>query len=206
MKIYLIRHGETEGNREHRYVGSTDEGLLSEAVQRLKAQRMPKVDAVYISPMKRCRMTAELLYPDSRLIALKELRECEFGEFEYRNYAELSGNPDYQRFIDTMGMSRFPGGEDRASFQKRCIAGFEHIMWENRRLDRDIAMVVHGGTIMAILDRYSAPHRDYYDWQTGNGSGFAGEVISPGQISEWKIINIRRLHLGTLNHEDLSDI
>ena len=39
MKVYLIRHGSTAGNLEHRYVGSTDEELTEEAVQKLRADR-----------------------------------------------------------------------------------------------------------------------------------------------------------------------
>ena len=32
-KIVLIRHGMTQGNKEYRYVGTTDEGLLPESVE-----------------------------------------------------------------------------------------------------------------------------------------------------------------------------
>lgn len=39
MIILLIRHGATKGNREGRYVGSTDEELLEEAVVTLQKQR-----------------------------------------------------------------------------------------------------------------------------------------------------------------------
>ena len=35
--------------------------------------------------------------------------------------------------------------------------------------------MVHGGTIMAILDAFSSPHKDYYDWQVGNGEGFVAD-------------------------------
>ena len=34
-KIVLIRHGMTQGNQEHRYVGTTDEGMLPESVEEL---------------------------------------------------------------------------------------------------------------------------------------------------------------------------
>ena len=40
MKIYLIRHGETMGNREKRYIGRTDESLTKEAEQELEAKKM----------------------------------------------------------------------------------------------------------------------------------------------------------------------
>lgn len=220
MKIYLIRHGETKGNREHRYVGTTDEGLLPEGEQALREKKMPQDVRVYASPLSRCRETARILFPEQEPILIEDLRECDFGEFEYKNYAELNGNPDYQRFIDTMGESGFPGGEDMKSFQQRCVRGFEEVLRrekerseggqqekryeeaqseekqpkdnqlkDNQLKDNqpkgnqlkkdqpDIALVVHGGTIMALLDRFSMPHRDYYDWQVKNGGGYVATVF-----------------------------
>lgn len=38
-KIVLIRHGMTQGNQEHRYVGTTDEGLLPESVEELRGMQ-----------------------------------------------------------------------------------------------------------------------------------------------------------------------
>ena len=35
-----------------------------------------------------------------------------------------------------------------------------------------LAIVCHGGTIMAILEAFSVPHRDFYDWQVPNGGGY----------------------------------
>lgn len=198
MKVYLIRHGETKGNREKRYVGTTDEGLLPEGIQALAEKRMPAAVRVYASPLRRCRETAGILYPDFEPVVVEELRECDFGKFEYKNYEELNGDPDYQRFIDTMGESGFPGGEDMKSFQQRCVLGLEKVLEreaarmqakekeqkepeKNRQeLDGAVALVVHGGTIMALLDRFSVPHRDYYDWQVKNGCGYEVNLVKSG--------------------------
>lgn len=173
MKIYFIRHGETKGNREHRYVGSTDESLLQESITVLKNKKMPMVSKVYVSPMKRCIETANILYPESRHIIAEDLRECNFGDFEYCNYNELKDNKYYQLFIDSMGECSFPKGESKSDFQKRCVREFEKILLSE---SQDIALVVHGGTIMAILDKYSCPHKDYYNWQCKNGEGFVANV------------------------------
>ena len=188
MKLYMIRHGATKGNREHRYVGCTDEGLLPDEKQRLEAMgqqgKLPGVEKLYVSPMRRCRETAELLYPGIPQIVIEDFRECSFGEFEYCNYEELNGNPDYQRFIDTLGECGFPGGETKSEFQRRCTDCMANLLSaltggkEEDEVSRGtaaedgIALVVHGGTIMAILDAYSDPHRDYYEWQVGTGKGF----------------------------------
>lgn len=196
MKIYMIRHGATQGNSEHRYVGSTDESLLPSAAAALRGGLFlgaGEIEEIYVSPMKRCRETAELLCPGRQQIVIEDFRECDFGEFEYRNYAELNGNPDYQRFIDTMGMCGFPGGEDRASFQARCAGAFEQVMSGKNEASGDIALVVHGGTLMAILDRYSEPHKDYYDWQAGNGQGYEAEAAWRENAGGLYLTKIRRL-------------
>ncbi|MBR1693540.1 MAG: histidine phosphatase family protein [Lachnospiraceae bacterium] len=171
MKIYMIRHGATKGNLEHRYVGSTDEELLAEAREKLRQVQMPPVDIVYVSPLLRCRQTAELLYPGKKQMIVDAFRECDFGEFEYRNYKELDGNPDYQRFIDSEGKSGFPKGENRDTFQHRCVRGFQEVL-QTLAEPATIALVVHGGTIMALLHALADSSKTYYDWQVGNGEGF----------------------------------
>lgn len=196
MKLYLIRHGATKGNREHKYVGKTDEELLPEAREELKEKvrlwqqerreqeneeqgvSFLQAERLYVSPLKRCRETAFVLYPGREQHVVENLRECDFGEFEYKSYQELNGNPDFQKFIDSGGECGFPGGETLRSFQDRCVEAFEGLIeQELGRQAGSCALVVHGGTIMAILDRYSLPHRDYYDWQVKNAEGFQMSVI-----------------------------
>lgn len=180
MQIYFIRHGSTAGNLEHRYVGTTDEALTAEAVQELRAARAryPVADCVFVSPLKRCEQTAEILFPELHPEVISDLRECAFGDFEYKNYQELAGNPDYQAWIDSAGTLAFPSGESRETFVERCCAAFEEGC--RRAIEeqhKSAAFVVHGGTIMAILSRYSEPHRDYFEWQVKNARGFAGTLV-----------------------------
>ncbi len=180
MKLLFIRHGQTKGNREGRYVGRTDEPLLEEARKELleKSLILKTVfspDVLYVSPMLRCRQTAQILFPGKEQIEADAFRECNFGEFEYRNYGELNGNPDYQKFIDSGGTCGFPGGESMDEFQDRCVRKFCNVVdfeW-SRKPDSSIAFVVHGGTIMAILDHFSNPHKSYFEWRTENGNGYA---------------------------------
>ena len=187
MKVYLIRHGETQGNREKRYAGVTDESLTREGAEMLKGIGAPLAEKLYVSPLKRTRETAEILYPGRKYEICDDLRECNFGEFENLNHEELKDRPEYKKFIETGGRSPFPGGEDLETFQKRCCDAFEKIV---RSEKEDIAFVIHGGTIMAILDKYAVPHKDYYNWMAKNGKGFEGEV----EIDENMIIkNVREL-------------
>lgn len=171
MKVYLFRHGETPGNREKRYVGSTEESLTKEGRQALAARLAPKVDWVYVSPRRRCAETADILFPKVGRTVVPGFAECDFGAFEYRNYRELSGDPDYQRWIDSGGVIGFPGGESRAAFQERCVQAFLEVQESAaKRRAQAIALVIHGGTIMALLSRMGVPKRDYFDWQVENGT------------------------------------
>ncbi len=180
MQLYMIRHGATKGNLEHRYVGSTDEGILEEEKEKLLRKKLPQTEELYVSPMLRCMETAALLYPKKRQQVVKDFRECDFGEFEYKNYEELNGNPAYQRFIDSYGESGFPGGETKKDFQKRCVRAFEKVIEllyrKQKEQEKIVAFVVHGGTIMSLLDAYSVPHQDYFSWQVKHGEGFKMNV------------------------------
>lgn len=169
MKWVLIRHGKTQGNLEGRYIGSrTDEPLCPQGVEALRQQAYPSVRRVFASPMRRCLETAALLYPGISVEVVPDFRECDFGDFENRNYAELNGREDYQRWIDSGGEMPFPHGESRAEFADRCVAAFERI----REQPVDCALIGHGGTLMAIMEAYACPAGSYYDFQVKNGEAF----------------------------------
>ena len=63
MKVVLIRHSKTAGNLLGRYIGTTDEPLCEEGIRLLENRSYPAAELVYVSPMKRCRETAALIYP-----------------------------------------------------------------------------------------------------------------------------------------------
>ena len=240
MNVLLLRHGKTAGNLEERYVGRTDEPLAEETYKLLKSltpeklepfyEKLGPVAAIYTSPMRRCMETAEALFPQSRFLQVPRgtvlgLEECDFGRFEYKTWKELSGDPEYEKFLNTQGMSGFPGGETTEAFKERVCSAFSSVLkgWEDgtngapwkvwkdgadsapwkareeginggsRKVWKDgadsiplkmregrrngtLVFVVHGGTIMAALERFSRPHRDYYSWQTGSLCGFLGEA------------------------------
>lgn len=178
MKIILIRHGMTKGNTEKRYIGSTDEPLCNEGIEQIltyiKANNYPNAEVIYASPLLRCIKTSELIYPDKEPILCEDLRECDFGELENKNYLELADNEKYQKWIASNGTLEFPYGENQESFRKRCIKAYETII-DNSQNDI-IALVVHGGTIMSILEKYGIPMKGFYDWQTSNGEGYVCEL------------------------------
>ncbi len=85
MRIYLIRHSMTKGNKEKRYIGTTDESLCLEGIQLLEERKgmYPEVTYVYVSPMKRCVQTAEIIYPEMMKAGAyscnEKLRECDLA-------------------------------------------------------------------------------------------------------------------------------
>ena len=171
MSWILIRHGMTKGNQEKRYVGSrTDEPLCPEGILQLKQHRYPAAQAVYSSPMRRCLETAAIIYPELPVRIIPDFRECDFGGFEYRNYSELNGRDDYQKWIDSGGLLPFPGGESRSEFSARCLKAFLSLPPCEEKENR--ALIVHGGTIMAIMEAMAAPQGSYYDFQLKNGFGY----------------------------------
>ena len=186
-ELILIRHGKTAGNLLGRYIGSrTDEPLCDEGREGLAGKQLPEVERLYVSPMKRCVETAEILWPDfdrKKMQKVTDLRECDFGDFENKNYKELSGNGDYQAWIDSNGTLPFPNGESMDAFKSRCLEAFARIVEEVSGAEQEwiasgktgifrAGIVVHGGTIMAILEQYGYPKAAYFDYQVKNGCGY----------------------------------
>jgi len=171
MRWILIRHGLTQGNLESRYIGChTDEPLCEKGIEALKEKRYPPVQRVFSSPMKRCLETAAILYPGVPVEIVPAFRECDFGLFENKNYLELNRRQDYQAWIDSGGELPFPEGESRKEFAARCLGAFREL--RERKLNGDCALIVHGGTIMAIMEACTQPPKGYYDFQVKNGNGY----------------------------------
>lgn len=159
-----------------RYLGRTDEGLSPEGRQELKAYTYPSVQALFVSPMKRCRQTASLFFPGQCQLIVNALRECDFGIFENKNWRELSGNSFYQAWIDSGGTLPFPGGETGEGFRRRCCQGFlEVISFCRQKNITRAALVVHGGTIRSILSAWGSPKGEFYDWNPANGGGYLAD-------------------------------
>ena len=170
MKTVLIRHGKTMCNLEGRYMGcGIDEPLCEEGKSELRTLRVPKVDKVFASPMRRCLETAAILYPENTVEIVEDFRECDFGSFEGRKFAELNGDPTYQRWLDSNGELSFPNGENKTAFSTRCVRAYERI---RSKYEGECALIVHGGTIMAIMEKYARPQKGYFDYQVKNGHGY----------------------------------
>ncbi|MDO4648515.1 MAG: histidine phosphatase family protein [Eubacteriales bacterium] len=174
IEIWLIRHGQTEGNSQGRYIGRrTNEPLSKEGHKHIQALGYPLQEGLFVSPMLRCVETASILFPGQIQYRVPELEECDFGDFENKNYIDLTGNPEYQRWIDSNGTLPFPNGESKAQFRSRSMKGMDKVVSVcMERGWKSASVVVHGGTIMHLMDAYASPKRDFYGWHVKNGGGY----------------------------------
>lgn len=176
IELILIRHGVTAENQEQRYLGRTDSGLCEigkkDLEYRVRQHIFPEVRKVYASPMRRCLESAKIIYPQNSIQIIDEFREMDFGDFEGKNYKELQKNIEYQRWIDSNGILPFPNGESRESFVYRSKAGYLKVIEELKReaILGKTGIVIHGGTIMAILSSFYGG--EYFDYQVKNGQGY----------------------------------
>ena len=183
MELMFMRHGRTKGNEERRYVGRTDEGILPEETdvlaiirERLNAGEdafLPEL--LFVSPMLRTRQTAQIVFPEMEQILVEDLREADFGSFEYKTYEDIKDDPAYQAYIDSGGRTPFPGAEDGDAFRRRCCDAFSSCLRNAKEQDAQrIAFVIHGGTVMAVLERF-AKEGGYYEWHMENGEAYLAE-------------------------------
>lgn len=191
MEIILLRHGQTAGNLAGRYIGKTDEPLCEEGISHVKKKGVfPDIPRVYVSGMLRAKQTASLLFPNAGQVVCEDLGEMDFGKFEGRSAPEMEHDSAYRDWVDSSCRDTCPDGESLAIFAKRICAAFERVIRDNIEKDitsKDIAethdktgepinnrmvIVAHGGTIMAVMQKFARPAQDYFTWHVGNGQGW----------------------------------
>ena len=164
-KLYFIRHGLTQGNIEKRYIGWSNPPLCDIGKNHLyEIKDLPKVEKVYVSPLRRCIETMNILYPDIPYQIIEELKECHFGDFENKNYKELTNNLAYQEWIDSGGMIGFPRGENPDEFRQRIKKGIS-IVKEDSEKNRVATGVIiaHGGVYRSIYQSYLDSQMNFFD-------------------------------------------
>ncbi|MGL5260475.1 MAG: histidine phosphatase family protein [Lachnospiraceae bacterium] len=194
IKIIIIRHGKTKGNEKKQYIGKTNENL-SEIGKKEVAKIVPFVNEpqmVFSSPMKRCIETKTMIFPNLCTKIIPEISEIDFGEFEKKTYEQLKDTKSYIQWLRSGGKSTIHHGESVNQFKIRCKKGFLDIVkiCKENKLN-EIAIIAHGGTIMAILDLFSVPNKSFYHWQVENANGykflFDTEKERALNIEKWKL-------------------
>ena len=98
MRLYLVRHGETDWNRDNRLQGQTDIPLNENGVLQAKMLRQTLADSdisfdrVYSSPLSRAVHTAAIAseFPESDITIDKRLLEISYGPYEGARFSELN--------------------------------------------------------------------------------------------------------------------
>ncbi len=156
-ELYLVRHGETNWNREKRIQGLTDISLNSvgraqaKTTGRLLARR--SWDAVYASPLSRARETASIIAIELGLggpILLDALVERNYGAAEGLNWFEVELRYPHGTAV--------PGRESREQVGARVIPAL--VALAEQRTGQSLVIVSHGGAIRAVLSEVepSASH------------------------------------------------
>lgn len=156
-RIFLIRHGETEWNKEKRLQGNSNVNLSHEGLRqaRLLADQapFPYVDAIYSSDLSRAVSTAEILAEKFGLHVNKvpELRETNFGDWEGRSIRELAMEcpEDFGKFFTDPEKCYPPNGETFLHSQTRVVNAVYRIIATHD--EQNVIIVTHGAVIRLII-------------------------------------------------------
>ena len=172
VQILLIRHGENQGENRRKYYGVTDVPLTPRGAALLQpADFFPA--QVFCSPLCRAVQTAKILFPKAECISIPEFKEIDFGIFEGRGWWEMEEDAEYQEWIATQCTARCPGGESFAELSERTCTAFDSLMREAFEKKREMLVIVaHGGTQMAILNRWGQLDDSFFSGQTSYGEGW----------------------------------
>ncbi|MFN7154123.1 MAG: histidine phosphatase family protein [Acidovorax sp.] len=172
-ELILIRHGETDWNRELRFQGHVDVPLNATGheqarrlADRLAAEKLV-VDHLVCSDLIRTQQTAtpslQVLFPQLHIHTLTDarLREQAFGEVDGKRVEDVKLEhadawAQWLRFEADYGM---PGGETTRQFHTRVMDAVRRIAQQYQ--GQKVMVVTHGGVLDMI-------------WRTARGTGLDG--------------------------------
>ena len=157
-KLLLLRHGQILANREGRWHGSTDSPLTLKGRRQAKrtaryiAGAAPTLDAIYTSPLQRCRDTAQVIARRLKMecIVDEELREYAIGDWEDMPFKQLA---DEHHFFETTRENHDfapPGGESLQGVAARIVCAMRKIH-ERHASAAQILLVGHGAAMAVAL-------------------------------------------------------
>ncbi len=152
LELWLVRHGETDWNRERRIQGQQPNPLseLGKMQARALGARLAceRFDAVYASDLVRAVQTVELALPGYTPVYDVRLRELARGVLEGQLGADLVGEQRdlYAAMQGDLLNVRPPGGENYRDVGVRATAWLGSLPESGK-----VAAVTHGGVIFALL-------------------------------------------------------
>lgn len=123
IEIWLIRHGKTPENEQHRYIGWLDSSLGSAGKAEL-IRASETVSKVWVTNRRRTQETAQILFPGAKQILVPGLEEMNFGSFEGKNFEEMQNDSAYRSWVESGCLDVCPGGESKAVFCSRVCSAF----------------------------------------------------------------------------------
>ncbi len=149
MWIYLVRHGETMGNRQRIVqVPETSLSLIGEQQAEYLANAYEKapISTILCSDYQRTQHTAKALHKKtgSKLILTEFLRERNFGDLRGRSYDDID--------VDFFAKDYHPpGGESYPQFSARINKAWELVKEVANQQAGDIVVMTHGLVVRCIL-------------------------------------------------------
>jgi 2,3-bisphosphoglycerate-dependent phosphoglycerate mutase len=198
LTVYVVRHGQTDWNKEGRIQGSTDNPLNStgreQAVATAKALSDVKLDGVYTSSHKRARETAAVFEGRAPIVAMDEMRERSYGKFEGSSDKDQANVADWnkRRFTWTDDME---GGESLEAQSKRAEAAIAKVR-ERHKNGGTVLLVGHGGiNPLMICNLLGLPAAEFAKTiNQGNDEVYRIEIPKSGAASIWKMIPLTKLN------------
>jgi len=137
MKIALVRHGQTDWNREEVFRGRVDIALNDVGIRQAEAVALRfkgmELEAIYSSPLKRALQTAKIIASlhNMKVEVDQNLSDMHFGDWQglsLKEVKEKEGYADlYKIWYDTPHLFKPPGGESLDEVMARASASLEKI-------------------------------------------------------------------------------
>lgn len=183
LRLLLVRHGETDWNRQGRFQGRIDVPLnqtgREQARQVAEFLRQVPIDFAISSPLARPRETAELIVQPHQgvsLALLDGLREISHGNWEGKLESEIEQRfpGDLHRWREHPAEVQMPQGENLSQVWERAIAAWESLV-QSAQADPaqpKLGLVVgHDATNKVILCHIAgAGPEQFWSFKQGNGA------------------------------------
>jgi probable phosphoglycerate mutase len=155
-RLFLVRHGETEGQSSVRYHGRTDVPLSAlgreQMVRTRAALAAHPFDAAYASTLSRSAEAAAIIAgaatPVTRVAGFDEI---DFGEWEGLTAEEIRArDPErYARWVGRRTDFVYPGGESVSAFRARVVRALHEVLAQAP--PANLLFAVHKGIIYSVL-------------------------------------------------------
>jgi len=157
--LFLVRHGETDWQREKRLLGTRDVGLNADGVNQsqalVRALEPVEITEVISSPLRRAVQTAEIIAGsrDTEVARDPRLIDVRLGRWEAAYHSALAADPEYQRFMADPLSERTAGGEHLGEVRDRAVSSIQQALADNPSAE-NVAVVTHANVIRVLLAHY----------------------------------------------------